>query len=395
MTETTLSSLVVILAAVALAPMLADLISPVIRLPAVILEILAGVLIGPALGWAEADDIINFLSALGLCTLMFLAGLEIDLQRIRGGPLRRALTGWGITFIAALALGAFVASVDGMADAQSGFLVGLAVTTTAFGILLPILHDSGELATRFGTEVLAGSAIGELGPIVAIAVLFGSDAPGRTVLVLLAFVAVVILTSFLAHRERNLRISRMIETTLTTSGQVAIRLAVLFLAAMVWLASELGLDVLLGAFAAGMVTKLFAGGANRRDVEMFESKLDAIGFGFLVPLFFVVSGMKFDLDSVVDDPLILLIGPAFLVAFLVLRGIPAAFTTRPMPMRDRAALAFYLATQLPLVVVITSIGVETKRLDPSTAAALVAAAMVSVLAYPMIGARLRRHGAAA
>ncbi len=394
MTGTTLSSLVVILAAVALAPMLADLVSPVIRLPAVILEILAGILIGPAFGWAQLDDIINFLSSLGLCTLMFLAGLEIDLQRIRGGPLRRALTGWGITFVAALGLGVFVASVDGLPDAQSGLLVGLAVTTTAFGILLPILHDSGELASKFGTEVLAGSAIGEVGPIVAIAVLFGSDAPGRTVLVLLGFVAVVILTSFLAHRDQNLRISRIVQTTLTTSGQVAIRLAVLFLAVMVWLASELGLDVLLGAFAAGMVTKLFAGGASRRDVEVFESKMNGIGFGFVIPLFFVVSGMKFDLDSVFDDPLILLIGPAFLLAFLVLRGLPAAFTTTAMPMRDRAALAFFLATQLPLVVVITSIGVETKRLNPSTAAALVGAAMVSVLVYPMIAARLRRRPSA-
>jgi Kef-type K+ transport system membrane component KefB len=390
MTETTLSSLVVILLAVALAPMLADLVAPSIRIPAVIIEILAGILIGPVLGWAHVDDIINFLSQLGLCTLMFLAGLEIDLQRIRGGPLRRALTGWGITFVAALALGALVAIVDGEDAVQSGFLVGLAVTTTAFGILLPILHDSGELATQFGTEVLAGSAIGELGPIVALAVLFGTDSPWRTVLVLLGFVGVVILASLLAHRE-PLRVSRLVSATLTTSGQVAIRLSILFLATMVWLASELGLDVLLGAFAAGIVTNLFASGASRHNVELFEAKLNGIGFGFVVPLFFVVSGMKFDLDSIFDDPLILVVGPAFLLAFLVLRGIPAAATTRPMPMRDRAAFAFYLATQLPLVVVIAAIGVDTERLSPSTAAALVAAAMVSVLAYPMIAARLRQR----
>jgi Kef-type K+ transport system membrane component KefB len=380
----------VILLAVALAPMLADLAAPYIRIPAVIIEILAGILIGPALGWAHVDDIINFLAQLGLCTLMFLAGLEIDLQRIRGGPLRRALSGWGITFVAALALGAFVALVDGEDAVQSGFLVGLAVTTTAFGILLPILHDSGELATPFGTEVLAGSAIGELGPIVAIAILFGTDAPGRTVLVLLAFVAVVIAASLLAHREPR-RVARLVSATLTTSGQVAIRLAILFLATMVWLASELGLDVLLGAFAAGIVTNLVASGASRPNVELFEAKLNGIGFGFVVPLFFVVSGMKFDLDSIFDDPLILVVGPAFLLAFLVLRGVPAAATTRSMPMRDRAALAFYLATQLPLVVVIAAIGVETDRLSPSTAAALVAAAMVSVLAYPMIAARLRQR----
>jgi Kef-type K+ transport system membrane component KefB len=388
-TDTTLSSLVVILAAVALAPLLADLVAPVIRIPAVVIEILAGILIGPALGWAHDDAIIDFLSQLGLCTLMFLAGLEIDLQRIRGGPLRRAVTGWGVTFVAALGLGAFVATIDGQDAVQSGFLVGLAVTTTAFGILLPILRDSGELATQFGTEVLAGSAIGELGPIVAIAVLFGTDAPGRTVLVLIAFVAVVLLASVLAQREPNMRLARIVSATLTTSGQVAIRLSILFLAVMVWLADELGLDVLLGAFAAGMVTNLIASGASRRSVELFESKLNGIGFGFVVPLFFVVSGMKFDLDSIFDDPLIIVVGPAFLIAFLVLRGIPAAVTTRSMPMRDRVAFAFYLATQLPLVVVITAIGVDTNRLDSSTAAALVAAAMVSVLCYPLIAARVR------
>jgi Kef-type K+ transport system membrane component KefB len=204
----------------------------------------------------------------------------------------------------------------------------------------------------------------------------------------------VIATSYVAKRERNPRLARLIETTLTTSGQFAIRLAVLFLATMVWVADELGLDVLLGAFAAGLVTRLFAGGSSRREIEIVETKLHAIGFGFVVPVFFVVSGMKFDLDSIFDDALILIVGPAFLVAFLLVRGVPAAASARAMPMRDRSALAFYLATQLPLVVVIASIGVERGDLRPSTAAALVAAAMVSVLAYPLIAARLRRRPAA-
>ena len=388
MSGNTLSSLVVILAAVALAPLLADLASPWIRLPAVVLEILAGVLIGPALGWAKVDDVIQFLSQLGLCTLMFLAGLEIDLPRIRGGPLRRATTGWLVSLAIAIVIGISLASIDG---ARSGVLIGLAITTTAFGILLPILHDSGELATRFGTEVLAGSAVGEVGPIVAIAVLFGTDATWRTIVVLIAFVALVVVAASVAQRERNARLARVIESTLTTSGQFAVRLAVLFLAGMVWVAAELGLDVLLGAFAAGMVTRMFAAGSSKREVELVETKLNAIGFGFVIPLFFVVSGMKFDLHSIFDDPMILLVGPAFLLAFLVVRGIPGAAFSGAMPLRDRSALAFYLATQLPLVVVIAAIGVDTGRLSASTAAALVAAAMISVLVYPLVAARLRQH----
>jgi Kef-type K+ transport system membrane component KefB len=388
MTSTTLSSLVVILAAVALAPLVSDLVSRWFPLPAVVVEIAAGVLIGPALGWAQTDGVIDFLAALGLATLMFLAGLEIDLRRARGGPIRRALLGWGASLTLAILIGTSLSSIDG---ARSGLLVGLAITTTAFGILLPILRDSGELPTRFGTEVLAGAAVGEIGPIVVIAVFLGTDRPARALVLLLAFSVVVVLAAGLAMRERNARLARLIETTLTTSGQFAVRLAVLFLAFMVWVADELGLDVLLGAFAAGMVARLFTGGSDEHEFELIEAKLQAMGFGFLVPLFFVVSGMRFDLNSVYDDPMILVVVPALLAAFLVVRGGPAALGAPRMAWSDRAALACYLGTALPLVVVVTSIGVQTGRLSSSTAAALVTAAMVSVLLFPLAAARLRQR----
>jgi Kef-type K+ transport system membrane component KefB len=388
MSSTTLSSLVVILAAAALAPLVSDLVSRWFPLPAVVVEIAGGVLIGPALGWAHTDDVIDFLAALGLATLMFLAGLEIDLQRARGGPIRRALIGWGVSLTLAILVGTSLASVDG---ARSGLLVGLAITTTAFGVLLPILRDNGELPTRFGTEVLAGAAVGEIGPIVVIAVFLGTDRPARALVLLLAFSVVVVLAAGLATRERNARLARVIQTTLSTSGQFAVRLAVLFLAFMVWVADEFGLDVLLGAFAAGMVARLFTGGSDEHEVEVIETKLQAMGFGFLVPVFFVVSGMRFDLDSVYDDPMILVVVPALLAAFLLVRGGPPALGARRMAWSDRAALACYLGTQLPLVVVVTSIGVQTGRLSSSTATALVAAAMASVLLFPLAAARLRRR----
>src|SRR3954452_4198872 len=235
MSGTTLSSLVVILFAVAMAPIASDVLQRWIRVPSVVLEIAAGILIGPILDVASDDDIIGFLAALGLTTLMFLAGLEIDLPRIRGGPLERAVGGWLASLALGVALGLALTGVDGT---RSGLVVGLAVTTTALSTLLPILHDSGELKNGFGTEVLAGAAAGQLGPLIAITVLLSTDRPARTAVVLAAFVAVVLLAAVLAMRPRSERLGRLLDTTLTTSGQLAVRLVMLFVGVMVWVASE-------------------------------------------------------------------------------------------------------------------------------------------------------------
>jgi Kef-type K+ transport system membrane component KefB len=391
MNETTLTSFVVILVVVALAPVVADALARWVPVPSVVLEILAGVLIGPALGWAHVDDVIEFFSQLGLALLMFLAGLEIDIARVRGRPLQRATAGWLASLVIGIAVGVSLSNIDG---ARSGLIVGMAITTTALGTLLPILRDSGESRTAFGTTVLAGAAVGELGPIVAITILLGSDRPARTLFVLIIFVVVVIVAATLAMRERNARMARLIEATLTTSGQLAVRLVVLFVAFMVWTADELGLDILLGAFAAGMVTRLFAAGSSEREAELVEAKLQGLGFGFFIPVFFVVSGIQFDLDSVLDDPVILVAVPLILLAFLLVRGLPTALLQPGMAAGDRLALTCYLGTALPLVVVVTTIGVQTGRLSSPTAAALVTAAMVSVLVFPMAAGRARRDAVA-
>ena len=385
MSETTLSSLVVILAVVVAAPALSDALARRVSVPTVVIEIGLGIVIGPVLHWASDDDVISFLGAFGLATLMFLAGLEIDLPRIRGRPMRRAGGGWLVSLVLGVALGVALVPIDG---ARSGLIVGLAVTTTALGVLLPILRDSGDLEDDFGTEVLAGAAAGELLPLIAIALLLSTDRPARTVLVLLVFVAIAAAAAFAATRPRGERLGRLLNTTLTTSGQFAIRLVVLFLGAMVWVADELGLDIILGAFAAGMVFRLFSAGASDREAELVEAKLHGLGFGFFIPVFFVVSGMRFDVDAFVDDPVILLAVPGFALAFLLVRGGPTFVIQRRWPTRDRLAMACYLSTQLPLVVVITGIGVETGRLKSGTAAAAVGAAMISVLVFPLLANRL-------
>lgn len=386
MSTSTLSTLVVILTVVALAPMVADAAERWIVVPSVVLEILAGIVIGPVTGWVQTDDVIRFIAQLGLCTLMFLGGLEVDLRRVGGGPLRAATAAWMVSLALGLSLGVALSGIDGP---RSGVIVGLCTTTTAFGILLPILRDRGELSSPFGTAVLAGASIGELGPIVAIALLLGSDRPWRTALVLALFAAVVVVAARLAVRERKARIPRLVEATLHTSGQLGVRLVVLALVAMVWFAAEIGLDVLIGAFAGGMVVRLYASSTSPRAVETVESKLHGLGFGFLVPVFFVVTGMQFDVHSLVDQPGALAVVPASLAAFLIVRGLPTALLQRQLTPSDRAALALYVSTALPLIVVVTTIGVQTDRLRTSSAAALVAAAMVSVVLFPLVAGALR------
>lgn len=380
------SSLTLIVVAAVVAPLLAEALRR-FRVPGVVLEIGLGILIGPqVLGWADVTVIVAGFGNLGLSFLMFLAGFEIDLQRIKGRPLNRATFGWFVSLALALSV-AGVLVIEGFA--LSDLLIGLALTTTALGTLLPMLRDADALETPFGAHILAVGTVGEFLPIVAIALLLTSDNPGTTALLLVAFIVLAVGATLLATRARSPRVVRLMQRHLDSSAQLPVRIAVLMIVVLVWVASHLGLDVLLGAFAAGVIVRLFTAGD---DQEVVGSKLEAIGFGFFVPVFFVVSGMKFDVDALLGDPTTVLRVPLFLLLFLVVRGLPALLLYRhDLPRPDRAALAFFSATALPLVVVITGIGLETDRMRPENAAALVGAGMLSVLLFPLVGFALRRR----
>jgi len=373
-------SLTVIVAAAVLAAVLADLVKRP-RVPGVLFELLLGILIGPqVLGWAEVTDFIGGLSDLGIALLFFVAGFEIDFQRLRGEPVRRAVQGWGISLVLGLAVGTFLVAIG---FALSGLLIGLVLTTTAIGTLLPIFRDRGILATRFGVFAVAAGAVGEFGPILAITLLFSGDNPAKESLLLVAFVVVALGAAYVASRPQPPAVVESLQRNIRTSAQLPVRIAVLLLVLMVLLASELGLDTLLGAFAAGIVLRLALSTDQR---EELEPRLSAIGFGFLIPLFFVVSGMRFDADALVSSGSVLVRVPIFCALFLVVRGGPALVVYRRSLARDlRAALALLQATALPLVVVITQIGLETGNMKPANATALVGAAMLSVLVFPLIG----------
>ncbi|MFE3503004.1 cation:proton antiporter [Kitasatospora sp. NPDC059160] len=379
-------ALILIPAAAVAAPLLADRLLRWIAVPTVVFEIVLGVLIGPSvLDWAHVDDLVNALSQFGLAILMFLAGYEIDFAKLRGGPLKRAGTAWLVSLVLALGVGALVNR-----DPWDGAFAGLVLTTTALGTILPILRDSGELPTPFGSLVMATGAVGEFGPIIAIAVLLSGNSPTRTAVILGAFAVITAVAVLGARRPRPAWATRLIERTLRTSGQFAIRAVILVLAVMVAAALWLDLDMLLGAFTAGIVSRLLLSDIRRAEEEVIEAKLESIGFGFLVPIFFVVSGMNFDLDALMDDPGTLLLVPVFLLLFLAVRGLPAGLLAPAgLGGRDRAALGLYASTALPLVVVITTIEVEAGHLPSSTAAALVGAGMLSVLVFPLVAQRVR------
>ncbi|MFD8083207.1 cation:proton antiporter [Kitasatospora sp. NPDC059722] len=379
-------TLILIPAAAVAAPLLADRLLRWIAVPTVVFEIVLGVLIGPdVLDWARVDDLVTALSQFGLAMLMFLAGYEIDFAKLRGGPLKRAGTAWLATVVLGLGVGALVNP-----NPLDGAFAGLVLTTTALGTILPILRDSGELPTPFGSLVMATGAVGEFGPIIAIAVLLSGNSPARTAVILGAFAVITAFAVLGAQRPRPDWVTRLIERTLRTSGQFAIRAVILVLAVMVAAAIWLDLDMLLGAFTAGIVSRMLLSGVRAHEEEVIEAKLESIGFGFLVPVFFVVSGMNFALDALLDDPGTLLLVPVFLVLLLAVRGAPAALLAPAgLGRRDRGALGLYAATALPLVVVITTIEVEAGHMPSSTAAALVGAGMLSVLVFPLAAQRLR------
>jgi Kef-type K+ transport system membrane component KefB len=353
-------------------------------LPVVVVELVLGIVVGPqVLDWAKVDDFTQFFSNLGLGMLFFFAGYEIDFARIRGLPLKLAGMGWVASLLIAHALAAAMWLTD-LIDAP--VYVACAMSTTAIGTLIPILRDADELRSRFGTLLLAAGAIGEFGPIVLMTVFLSTDRPVRETLILLAFVALALGTGWLAIRSAG-RGWPVIERTLHSSGQLGVRLVVLLVVALVALASELGLDLLLGGFMAGLIVRQAVG---EREVEVLESKLTAIGYGFLIPFFFVFSGMRFDLDALTGSAKALVELPLFLALFLVVRGTPALILYRgELDRRARQALALFSAAQLPLVVAITAIAVDVGKMDPATAAALVGAGILSTLIFPIVALRLR------
>ena len=379
------ASFLVIVATAAIAGLVVTALGPRIAIPVVVVEIVLGILVGPQVaGIAKLDPATQFFGNLGLGMLFFFAGYEINFERIEGQPLRLGVIGWVISLVLAYALAGALEAGDVVV---SGLYTGSAMATTAIGTLIPILRDAGELRTRFGPYLLAAGAAGEFGPILLVTLVLSTGHPLHEALILVFFVALAVVTGVLAVRTAW-RGWPLLERTFETSSQLAVRLSVVLVFGLVALATQLGLDLLLGGFVAGMITRLALRG---HELDVFESKLTAVGYGFLIPFFFVTSGMAFNVDELFSNPVALLKLPLFVALFLVVRGVPALLLYRSaLSRRDRTALGVFCATELPLVVAITTLAENAGDMRASTASALVGAAIISTLIFPLLGLRIRR-----
>lgn len=369
-----------------LAPILARGLHRWVRIPIVVFELVLGIAVGPSLlGWAQPSAFVDTLAQFGVAMLFFVAGTEIDVASFRGRGGRTAGVGWLVSLAAGIGLGWMIA------PGEAAVIIGVALCSTALGTILPILRDARELRTPFGRAVGAVGAVGEFGPLVAISIFLGGRDPGLSTVVLALFAVVAGAAIWLAFRVPVGAMHRAVNATLHTSGQFAIRLVFLVLAALVVLSIVLDLDMLLGAFAAGIVWRLMMRDAAPADREAVESKVEGVAFGFLIPIFFIYTGITFDLDALLAEPLLLAAVPVTALVLVIVRGIPSMFAAPDgSSRRDRVALGLLGATGLPIIVAVTAIGVAEGVLTSAAASVLVGAGMLSVLVFPLVAMALRR-----
>ena len=378
-----LVDLVAVALVAALAPLVVALL-PGPRVPQVVILLLGGVLIGPhVLGLAETSNI-QLLSNIGLGFLFLLAGYELDPQLLRQRPGRLAILGWIISAVIAVGVTAGLGAAGYVRDYVP---IGLALTTTALGTLLPILRDNDMLGGSFGQYVFAAGATGELFPILIIS-LFLTERGNFIALASVALVGVLaIVLSAVPSLARSSTVQRIIREGQDATGQTTLRWAVVLLFLLLAIASRFGLDVVLGALLAGIVLRAWTRRFNM-DTDGLEHKFDAVGYGIFIPIFFVSSGMTLDLKAISQDPMRLLV---FFLLLLIVRGLPSLLVyRRALPVRQRVEMTFITATTLPLLIALVEIGQRDGVMIPANVAALVGAGVLSVLVYPLVAVRLHR-----
>lgn len=374
------TNLLIVAAVAFAAPLLLGL-APALRFPAVVLEILAGIAIGPSvLGWVEIDEPVRVLGILGLAFLLFLAGLEIDYDRLRGRLAGAALTGFAASFAIALAVGGLLQAAGAVDDA---LFIAIVLSATSLGVVIPVLKDAGRIESPFGQLVIAAASIADFATIVLLSVFFSgeSSGPAATLLLIGALAVLAVLVGLaIAELEHLSRLRAALVRLQDTTAQIRVRGAFLLLVGLTALATELGLEVILGSFIAGAILKLVD-----RDVMMthpeLREKLEAVGFGVFIPVFFVSVGIGYDLSSLGDLGTLAQV-PVFLAALLAARGLPALLYRRTLSSREVAVAALLQATSLPFIVAATAIGIELGAVEPGTAAAFIAAGLVSVIVFP-------------
>ncbi len=376
MTGQPLGALLLVMAVAAAAPIVSRLLPG--RPPQVLFLILGGVLIGPEVAGIADPVQIELLSGLGLGFLFLLAGYELDPRLLVSDAGRRAGLAWLISAVAAVAV------VGGLAAAgfvQAFVPVAIGLTTTALGTLLPILREQGMLAGAFGRYVFAAGAVGEILPILAISLFLGAHESWWEALVIASIAAFAFVVAWVVKLLGRTRIAVIVGEGRHATSQLTLRITVVLLIGLLLITQQFGVEAALGAFFAGMVLRRTAHAS-----EELDEKLDAVGYGIFIPVFFVSSGMALDIRSIGENPLRLAV---FFVLLLVVRGVPALLVYRGvLAVRARIQLTLLTATALPLLVALAEIGRDSGVMRPENAAALVGAGVLSVAVFPLLATRL-------
>jgi Kef-type K+ transport system membrane component KefB len=382
MSEDTLLSLLLVMTIAAVAPIISRLLPG--RPPQVLILILGGVLIGPHVaGFAGSEDI-ELIAGLGLGFLFLLAGYELDPGLLRERAGHQAVVAWVISTVLAVAV---VGGLAALGFVRAFVPVSIALTTTALGTLLPILREQNMLTGTFGRFIFAAGAVGELFPIIAISLFLGAYKTWWEAIIIASIAALAYLLARLTRLLRRTKVAAIISENRHATSQTTMRITVVLLVGLLLITQKFGVEAALGAFFAGMVLR-HTSTADTEDHHDLDEKLDAVGYGFFIPVFFVSSGMALDIQSIAENPARLLV---FFALLLVVRGAPALLVYRKtLTLRQRVEMTFLTATALPLLVALAEIGLDSGVM-PENAAALVGAGVLSVAIFPFAATRIHRN----
>jgi Kef-type K+ transport system membrane component KefB len=347
------------------------------------------------LGWVAPDLPVSILSLIGLAFLLFLAGLEIDVERLRGRTLRVTAVAFAVSFAIAIVAGL---ALKGGGFVKSPLFIAIVLVSTSLGVIVPVLKDSDNIGSDFGQLVIAAASIADFGAIILLSLFFSgkgsTDTAGKLILLAIFGLLVVLIALTIAGFERWRGLSGVLLRLQDTTAQIRVRGAFVLLIGFVAIAENVGLETILGAFAAGAVLSLIDRDQTMTHPE-FRVKLEAAGFGIFIPVFFVTTGLHFDVNALFASVWTVVRIPLFLVALLIVRGLPALLYS-PLIGRNKALIAGVLqATSLPFVVAATQIGVQIGVVTQASAAALIAAGLLSVIIFPAAGLSLLRRTAPA
>ena len=382
--------IVVILAS--LVPLLLSSVRGRLAIPIVVGEIVAGMIVGRSgFGWVVAESgALELLKELGFVLLMFLSGMEIDFRSLRRAdavhihqspwrPLPLAVLNFCVTLLLA---GAFACGLKWLGATTDPWMMGLILSTTALGVVVPILKEAGVNQTLFGQTILLATVIADFVTMFLISVLVAVISRGLTaeiLLVFLLFVAFFFAARFGSFLSRIEPLQRIIQELSHATAQIKVRAAFSTLLVFVVLAEKLGIEIIVGAFLAGAIVALLRTPEDRE----LSSQLEAIGFGFFIPIFFIMVGVDFNLPALVSSSEALLSVPLLLFAAIAVKIIPALVFRLNHTWREAFAAGILMCPRLSLIIAAAAIGEKLGIIDESVNAAIVLVAIVTVTASPL------------